>query len=109
MPVFQRLTTRPRTVTPPEMMFNPVLPLLAPLNSTIGAHAAPGVQGVPMNACCVVPSMTTGALMLGSAPAGNDGVMVNGAAPGMLKLIVFGDGPTFAFESRIACRSVPAP
>src|SRR6185295_2577196 len=100
------------TVLPPAVMFSPVLPgALAPLNSTIGGHATPGWQGAPMNACCVVPSITTGTLILGSAASGNAGAMVNGPGPGMLKLIVFGEpgGPTLAFDSIIAWRSDPAP
>src|SRR5688572_638418 len=110
MPVPNRLMTRPRTVLPLVWIVRPLPPTLAPFSSMIGAHAAPGAHGAPMNARCVVPSITTGTVMLASGNC-TVGAIVNGPDPGILKAMVLGEpaGPAFAFDSSIACRSDPVP
>src|SRR5262245_58175011 len=72
----------------------------------MGGHAAPTAHGAPMNACCVVPSITTGLVTLGSVCKG--AIVNDGPAPGILKAIVLVE-PAFRFASVIACRSDPGP
>src|SRR6185503_11817720 len=62
------------------------------------------MTGDPTNPGCVVPSIVTGLVIGGSADAG---VIVNGAAPGMLKTIL--SAPGLALASMIARRSDPDP
>ena len=61
------------------------------------------MSGAPEYPGCDVPSKKTGTVMLGS---GDKSEIVWAPVP-MLKSIVF--DPGVAFESRIACRSEPAP
>jgi hypothetical protein len=89
------LITRPRTVLLPAVMFNPFERLFEPFNSTIGAPENPG---------CVVPSMTTGTVIIGSADVG-----ANVTAPEPTANLIVLVNPVFRFEFRIACRSVPGP
>ncbi len=97
------LMTRPRMTESPAVMSRPEAALmngddekmLAPLSSMTGDPAKPG---------CVVPSMVTGSLMVGSVVFN---LMVRTPAPGMLK--VMRSCPGTALASRTAWRSEPAP
>ena len=57
--------------------------------------------GIPLNPGWAVPSIVTVSLIMGSC---DPGVIVNGAEPGMLKLIV--SAPAFAFAALIASLNV---
>src|SRR5687767_2146215 len=92
----QRLITRPRTVLPPPAIRRPCATpaTFAPLSSMIGAPDQPGWE---------VPSITTGAEIVGSADSG--AIVV--APLAMLNVIVLGPMPEFA--STIAWRRDPGP
>src|SRR5687768_9343246 len=72
-------------------------PALAPLIAMIGVPLKPG---------CVVPSITTGSLMIGREDVGAI-VMIPSLLGGILKVMVC--VPEALLESMIACRNEPAP
>ena len=89
--------TRPRTVESPALIVSPSVPspVELPLISTSGCPAKPG---------CVVPSIVTESLIVGSGEAG---VIVWTPEPGMANEIVFAPGARFACS--MAARSVQCP
>src|SRR6266540_4591540 len=91
----KRLITRPRIAQLGALMVKPFpAPALSPLNSTMGVPAKPG---------WLVPFIVTASVTAGR---GESGLIVYGAGPGMLKLIV--STPGLRFASRIACLREPA-
>ena len=102
----KRLMTRPLTLTVLPVMTRPLAPAPAadPFSSTSSTALLPTPSELTAAPGCVYPSMLTGSVTPGS---GDCGVMVRTPVPGMLK--VMSSGPGFAFASRMAWRSEPAP